>query len=61
MTDRVVDLDYDEIVYDDERKLAILFKIEGKEQWVPRSLLEVDKDAKTVTVPEWWAVRNGLV
>ena len=44
----LVDVDYDVIKIDDAKYKSILFRIDGKDVWLPRSLIEVDEDAETV-------------
>lgn len=52
-----------------EKSIAIwdgeLESIDGRERekwtWLPKSQIEVDADAETVTMPEWLAVEKGLV
>ena len=57
----IVDIDYDRIKIDDDKYKSILFVVDGKDVWLPRSLIEVDRDAETVTLPEWLAVEKELV
>lgn len=56
----VVDLAYDSIEQDSEHHKAVLFKFGDKEVWLPRSLIEVDTDAREVTVPIWKAEMEGI-
>lgn len=45
-----------------ETEMAVLIEIDGACLWVPNSLIdEWDVDAREVRVPEWFAVKNGLV
>ena len=55
------DVEYDRIKIDDKKYKSILFTIGGKDVWLPRSLIEVDEDAETVTLPEWKALDEGLI
>lgn len=56
----IVDLAYDRIKIDDERYKAVLFQFGKKEVWLPRSMIEVDADAKTVALPIWKAELEGI-
>jgi hypothetical protein len=56
---KLADLDYTEIIHETDG--AILFSIDGDEVWIPRSLLELDESTHTVTVPEWFALKEGLI
>jgi hypothetical protein len=56
---RLTDITYDDIAHETEK--AWLFIIDGEEQWIPKSIAELDEDSKTVTIPERWAVDKGLV
>ena len=61
MSEKVV-IDYDEIELDREDLNAILFEIEERSVWIPRSLiLNHDEDERTITVPEWFAIDKELV
>lgn len=57
----LADVEYDFVKLDDPAKKAILFRIEGKDVWLPRSQIEVDEDQKMVTMPEWLATEKELV
>lgn len=46
---------------DREDKAAVLFKINGKDHWLPRSQIEIDRGGKVVTMPEWLAMNHGLI
>lgn len=39
---------------------AVLLNDGDKDYWVPKSLLQDNSDG-TFTVPEWWAIKAGLV
>lgn len=56
---KLTDVEYDEIVY--ETAQAFLFNIGGKEVWLPKSVIEVDVDSKTITLPEKFAIDKELV
>lgn len=56
----IVDLEYDRIKIDDARHKAVLFQFGKKEVWLPRALIEIDTDAKTVTLPVWKAELEGI-
>lgn len=45
-----------------ETDQAALYRLEdsGQDQWVPKSLVQVDDD-KILGVPTWWARKAGLV
>lgn len=51
----VVDVQYDRIKLDDKKYKSILFEFGDKEVWLPRSLIEVDTDARVVVMPRWKA------
>ena len=53
---------YEKVVRDEPSDDAILFKIEGWNYWIPRSLVEeIDEESKIVVIPEWFAVKEELV
>ena len=60
-----VDIEFDHIIHRTER--AILFKIEGSDEWIAKSLIENLPDVEDcdmaepgeVTVPRWLAVDRG--
>jgi hypothetical protein len=56
----LVTIEYDEIRVDDDRHKSILFLIGDREVWLPRSLVEVNEDDKTVRVPQWKVELEGL-
>ena len=58
---KLADIDYDQIILDDDKYKAVLFEIGGKEVWLPRSLIEIDLDSKQVTMPERLAIDKELV
>jgi hypothetical protein len=57
----LVDVEYDVLKIDDDRYRSVLFVINGREVWLPRSLIEVDVDGGVVTLPEWKAMEMGLI
>lgn len=57
---QMVNLDYDEILEEDRRYDALLFRFGDREVWLPRSLIDVDVDAYTVSVPVWKVELEGL-
>lgn len=34
---------------------------DGKDLWVPKSLSEYDEEEKVITVPMWFAQKEGLI
>ena len=58
-SDEKINIEYDEIVR--ETDAAICVKIDGKDHWLPKSQIEHDEAGKTVSVPEWLALNQGLV
>jgi hypothetical protein len=56
----VVDLAYDAVKVDSEHHKAVCFQFGDKEVWLPHSLIELDTDAKVVTVPVWKAEMEGI-
>ena len=58
----LVDIPYDEVRHDTD--FAVLFIMDGEEQWIPKSLIEniSDEDGPgEVTIPEWFARQEGLI
>jgi hypothetical protein len=51
--------DYDELV--GENDAAYLLRIGEKKVWLPNSCCLIDRQAKTVFVPEALAINKGLV
>lgn len=49
-----------------ETDLAVLIEIEGKEVWVPKSVIDDDSEVwqdeqeGELVVKEWWAEKNGM-
>ncbi len=51
---------YDEIITDTDD--AWLLKLDEKSQdWFPKSIYELDEEAKEILVPDWLAIKKGLV
>jgi hypothetical protein len=59
MGSQLVDVDYEEIIHETEK--ATLFAIDGKDTWIPKSICEIDRDAKKVRVRYQYAYRVGLI
>jgi len=57
---QLVDIDYEEFLHETP-KGGKLFLIDGKEVWLQGSLIEVDIDAKTITLPRRIAYNKGLI
>lgn len=61
----LVILDYDEIIKETEK--ASLFRIGEEEDpdsrfWIPKSLIrDLDEEKREITIPEWIAIKLGLV
>jgi hypothetical protein len=65
MKSNLVDLDV-RVERDEPIEQAILVKIDDVKHWLPRSQIEVEytdqhKQFATVTMPEWLAIKKGLV
>jgi hypothetical protein len=56
---KLVDLEYDEIKHETEK--AYLFVIDGKDVWLPKSVVQVNETDKEVTMPESMAIDKELV
>jgi hypothetical protein len=56
---RLVDIDYEELLSETDK--AYCFAIDNKEVWLPKSLAELDKDSKQVTIPYRIAYEKGLI
>lgn len=56
---RLADVAFEEIKYETEK--AILFVIDGREIWLPKSLCEVDRHDKVVSLPENLAIEKEIV
>lgn len=57
--DDPVEISYTEIVTESDG--AILFADGGDRFWIPKSLIQDhDEDDKIVTIPEWFAEKEGL-
>lgn len=57
---KLVDLKFRQIITDTEGVGAILFDFGGREQWIPKSVCDVDEASKQVTVEEWFVLKEGL-
>lgn len=57
--DRMAEIDYDGIEH--ETPDAVMFDIDNKLVWLPKSQIEFDRDDKTIELPEWLATEKGLV
>lgn len=55
----LTDLKYDSIVHETEK--AYLIDFGGKKVWLPKSMIEVDIDTMTVTMPENLAIEKEIV
>lgn len=55
----LADVDYERIIHKTE--LAVLFLIDGKEVWLPKSRIEIDEEQKLVTIPQDFALEKGLI
>ena len=54
----VIAYDYEEGDTDKAR----LFIIDGRDVWIPKSVIdEEDEEENTVSVKEWWALKEGLI
>ena len=56
----LVDVKYTRIKIDSPRQQAVLFVVGGKDVWLPRSQIEVDPDARIVTMPVWLAEEKEI-
>ncbi len=52
-----------EIVVDDDKYKSILVTDGINEVWLPRSQIEIEyrKDGVQITLPEWLAIKTGIV
>lgn len=50
---------YDEFI--NETALAWLLRVSDKLSWFPKDDCEIDRQDKTIYVPEWLAIKKGLV
>jgi hypothetical protein len=57
---QLVDIDYDEHRITTPNG-GCLFTIDGKDVWLPQSLIEKHEDEQIVTMPEWLAKERGLI
>jgi len=51
---------FDEVVVDRDSLDATLFRMGNRELWVPKSLI-IDQEKNSIEVPEWFAIKEGLV
>lgn len=60
---RSCEIDYDEIVRDNDADQAILIRVDEETTiWIPRSyIFEHDVERHTMTIPEWLALKEGLI
>ncbi len=60
MTETVL-IDYDHILVDQDKFGAILFEIDEREIWIPRSLVEdIWEEDRRMEIPLWFAVKKEL-
>lgn len=58
--DDVVEISYTRVVTDSD--LAILFEDSEDRFWIPKSVIQDhDEDDKIVSIPAWFAEKEGLV
>lgn len=57
----LADVDYDFIKIDDPQYDSVLFVIDGKDVWLPRSQIEIDTDDNTIAMPQWLAEDEEIV
>lgn len=48
-------------IWDGEMETTVDGREREKWTWLPKSQVEFDEDAGTVTMPEWLAIERGLV
>lgn len=58
MANKTIILVYDEIKHTSEKAFFISFGDENI--WLPKSQIEIDKEAKTLEIPLWLAVEKEL-
>lgn len=56
---RLCALEYQQVVHETDK--AVLLLIDGKKVWLPLSAVELDRDDKTVTLPEALAFEKELI
>jgi hypothetical protein len=54
-----IDLDFDAVEFETDE--AWLLVMDNLLKWLPKSQCSLDRDEKKVSVPEWLAIREGLV
>ena len=53
---------YDEVVLDESHYQAVLFKIDNREVWIPRSVIVNDDfENNVIEVKEWFAINEELI
>ena len=58
---QLVEIDYEQHKEEADTDKAYLFVINGEDEWVPKSLCEIDSDSRQITVPRWFAKNNGFI
>jgi hypothetical protein len=53
------EIEYDDIEHETDR--AIMFNIDNRLVWLPKSEITFDRDEMTIELPEWLATEKGLV
>lgn len=56
----LVTVDFDEVITDYDHYNAILFRMDDREVWVPKSLIN-NREDNSFDVPEWFAIKEELV
>jgi len=61
-TGKFVEIEYDEVILDDNGLQAILYKIDGEDIWIPRSQIEDENyTGNSILITEWIADKKGLI
>jgi hypothetical protein len=55
----IVDLEYDAVLFSNRGGYKIAFKL-GHEVFIPSKISEIDEDKSIITVPTWFAEKEGL-
>lgn len=55
----VTDYEFEEVAVESKKAYCLKFA-DGDEHWIPKSVAEVDLDARTVTLPQWFIDKNEL-
>jgi hypothetical protein len=58
---QLVEIDYEQHKTEADTDNAYLFVINGNDEWVPKSICEIDTGSRQITVPEWFAKDNELI